>query len=299
MEFHWCKLRTEISVYQFGTPFENVFHVFWGELFRKTDMDWSRCFSETSIVYCSRKKKTYEPRHVKTNKVTMRPAKTQFSLGIRPVWSESSLSAWRKLRPLATQWAHSEDSDQTGRIPRPIWVFAGHTVSLLVLSCRGSYGVKYVGWQKQKRLINMSILYFDIISLLKGQLKAFPILDKVDKNHHIGQCTGNSKMTAWSCLSYYFPRIFCQSWNLSVSSCSCRKPAILSIPSASAWLNVASWKHFPDIIIVSSESQILLITGVKLIIMWQSNETGGTVLSENFFSFIKYACGYNMPRFGF
>ena len=39
------------------------------------------------------------------------PAKTQISLGICPVWSESSLSAWRKLRSLATHWAHSEDAD--------------------------------------------------------------------------------------------------------------------------------------------------------------------------------------------
>ena len=39
---------------------------------------------------------------------------------------------------LATHWAHSEDSDQTGRIPRLIWVFAGRTLSLLVLSCSGS-----------------------------------------------------------------------------------------------------------------------------------------------------------------
>ena len=44
----------------------------------------------------------YEPRHVKTNKMSVRPAKTQSSLGIRPVWSESSLSAWRKLGYLAT-----------------------------------------------------------------------------------------------------------------------------------------------------------------------------------------------------
>ena len=57
---------------------------------------------------------------------------------IRPVWSESSLSAWRKLGSLATHWAHSEDSDQTGRMPRPIWVFAGRTLIVLVLSCRGS-----------------------------------------------------------------------------------------------------------------------------------------------------------------
>ena len=44
----------------------------------------------------------------------VRPANTQISLGIRPVWSESSLSAWRKLGSLATHWALSEDSDQTG-----------------------------------------------------------------------------------------------------------------------------------------------------------------------------------------
>ena len=75
---------------------------------------------------------TYEPRHDKTNKMSVRPVKTQISLGIRPVWSESSLSAWRKLGSLATHWAHSEDSDQTGRMPRLIWVFAGRTATLLV-----------------------------------------------------------------------------------------------------------------------------------------------------------------------
>ena len=79
-----------------------------------------------------------EPWHDKTNKMSVRPAKTQISLGIRPIWSESSLSAWRKLGSLATHWVHSEDSDQTGRMPRLIWVFAGRTVILLVLSCRGS-----------------------------------------------------------------------------------------------------------------------------------------------------------------
>ena len=38
-----------------------------------------------------------------------------------------------------TNWAHSEDSDQTGRMPRLIRVFAGRTAILLVLLCRGSY----------------------------------------------------------------------------------------------------------------------------------------------------------------
>ena len=45
----------------------------------------------------------------KPTKWYVRPAKTQISLSIRPVWSESSLSAWRKLWSIATHWVHSED----------------------------------------------------------------------------------------------------------------------------------------------------------------------------------------------
>ena len=51
----------------------------------------------------------------------------QISLDIRPDWSESLLSARRKLVSLATHWAHIVDSDQTGRMPRLIWDFAGRT----------------------------------------------------------------------------------------------------------------------------------------------------------------------------
>ena len=68
----------------------------------------------------------FEPSRDKTNKVSVRPVKTQISLGIRPVWSESSLSAWRNLVPLATHWAHSI-------------VFAGCRATLLVLSRGGSF----------------------------------------------------------------------------------------------------------------------------------------------------------------
>ena len=93
----------------------------------------------TKLVEQYTKVRKYESRHDKTNKMSVRPAKTQISLGICPVWSESSLSAWRKLGSLATHWGHSEDSDQTGRMPRLIWVLAGCTLILLVLSCCGSY----------------------------------------------------------------------------------------------------------------------------------------------------------------
>ena len=54
-------------------------------------------------------------------------SETQITLGICSVWSESSLSTGRKLGSLATHWWHSEDSDQTGRMSRLIWVFAGRT----------------------------------------------------------------------------------------------------------------------------------------------------------------------------
>ena len=84
-------------------------------------------------------KLSFEPPHDKTNKVSVRLAKTQISLGIRPVWSESSLFARRKFGSLATHWAHSEDSDQTGRMSRLIWVFARRTVTLLVFSWGGSF----------------------------------------------------------------------------------------------------------------------------------------------------------------
>ena len=69
----------------------------------------------------------------------MRPAKTQISLGIRPVWSESLLCAQWVAKDPSFLHGDSEDSDQTGQMPRLIWVFAGGTLILLVLSCRSSF----------------------------------------------------------------------------------------------------------------------------------------------------------------
>ena len=80
-----------------------------------------------------------EPPHDKTNKMNVRPAKTQISLGTHPVWSQSSLCThWVAEDPVFLH-VDSEDSDQTGRMPRLIWVFAGRTVILLVLSWGGSF----------------------------------------------------------------------------------------------------------------------------------------------------------------
>ena len=56
--------------------------------------------------------------------------KTQISLGIRPVWLESLLCAQWVAKGSVLLQAGSEDSDQTGRMHRLIWVFAGRTVKI-------------------------------------------------------------------------------------------------------------------------------------------------------------------------
>ena len=62
----------------------------------------------------------------------MRSANTRISLGIRLVWSESSLCAPWVAKDPSLLHTDSKDSDQTGRIPRLIWVLAGCIVILLV-----------------------------------------------------------------------------------------------------------------------------------------------------------------------
>ena len=104
-----------------------------------TLISMSRIWTFYIDVVGQRFRSIYEPRHDKTNKVTVRPAKTQISLGIRPVWSESSLCAQWVAKDLSFLHAVCEDSDQTGRMSRLIWVFAGRTTILLVLSCCGSF----------------------------------------------------------------------------------------------------------------------------------------------------------------
>ena len=74
----------------------------------------------------------------KPTKWHVRAAKTQISLGIHPDWSESSLCAQWVAKDLRFLRTDSEDSDQTGRMPWLIWVFAGRT-DQFVLSWGGSF----------------------------------------------------------------------------------------------------------------------------------------------------------------
>ena len=68
----------------------------------------------------------YLERNIKKKKKWyVRQAKTRISLGIRPIWSESSLYTLCVAKEPMLLYADSEDCDQTGRMPRLIWVVAG------------------------------------------------------------------------------------------------------------------------------------------------------------------------------
>ena len=69
---------------------------------------------QVKYMNCNKKKPTKWPG---------RPVKTKISLGIRPVWSESSLSAWRILG--SSLIVCTAKIDQTGWMPRLVWGLAG------------------------------------------------------------------------------------------------------------------------------------------------------------------------------
>ena len=80
--------------------------------------------------------------------MTVRPAKTQISLGIRPVWSESSLYTQWVAKDPSFLHADSEDwsdwADAQAELIRPVWAessLGAHAI-MLVLSWGGSYTTK-------------------------------------------------------------------------------------------------------------------------------------------------------------
>ena len=66
----------------------------------------------------------------KTNKMTLRPAKTQTSLGISTQSDQSSLCAQWVAEDPSFLHADSGDSDQTGQMPKLICVFK-HAILLV------------------------------------------------------------------------------------------------------------------------------------------------------------------------
>ena len=113
----------------------------------------------------------------KPEKSLLWPAKSQISLGIRPVWSGSSLSPWRNLGSLATQWAHSEDwSDWADA--HNIYFYGELTTIILQLSsntlliCSADYLYRAQGRliRRHRLWVHMSVCRF-AVPHLKRQLK--------------------------------------------------------------------------------------------------------------------------------
>ena len=75
----------------------------------------------------------------KTTKWVCAQRRLRSAWGIRPVWLESLLYAQWVAKDPNFLHADNEDSDQTGRMPRLIWDFIGHTAILLILSWGGSF----------------------------------------------------------------------------------------------------------------------------------------------------------------
>ena len=97
---------------------------------------------------------------------------------LRSAWA----SAQSDQSSLCAQWvpkdpsflhADSEDSDQNGRTPRLIWVFAGRTLILSVLSCRGSNNCfssnhTIVNTERRQSLKSLSTASRELHRLAKG-----------------------------------------------------------------------------------------------------------------------------------
>ena len=73
------------------------------------------------------------------NVLTGKCVQWRLSLRIHGVYSESSLFAWRNVASFTIQNGASEDSDQTVRMHRLIWIFAGRKCPNVLPWCCDSY----------------------------------------------------------------------------------------------------------------------------------------------------------------
>ena len=97
----------------------------------------------------------------------------QISLGIRPVWSVFALRMkkdWVLIYPLSA----SEDSDQTGWMPRLIWVFAGrtcHFVGFVMRRIKCAFISMLLLSESISSNFLLSVTDLEVISVLSFQIK--------------------------------------------------------------------------------------------------------------------------------
>ena len=137
---------------------------------------------------------TFEPPHDKTNNVTVCPAKTQISLGIRPVWSESSLCAqWVPKDPsflhadsedwsdwadaqadLSLRWAHNHT---VGFVMRRLIFISFQTGKIQVTSQQMHLFQVYYIWTSSRE--NLSLRYSD-------QVRLKPACSATETSYYLG-----------------------------------------------------------------------------------------------------------------
>ena len=95
---------------------------------------WGIMFLWNLYLLLWKKEKSDEPHRDKTNKMACAPSEDSDQPGRPPSLIRVFAVRLKKARILSYPLSASKDSDWTGRTPRLIWVFAGRTATLLVLS---------------------------------------------------------------------------------------------------------------------------------------------------------------------
>ena len=109
----------------------------------------------------------------------------QQNVGVHPVWSESLMCAhWVAKYPSFLM--RTAKTDQTGQMPRLIWVFAGRTAILLVLSCHHS--ITFAIWHvaisldsiiKSESYIKDRYVFVNMSHMTKAHTYVLPRVNKV------------------------------------------------------------------------------------------------------------------------
>ena len=133
-EYEWekCTLTFKLQIMFFERiPSRRVLSSYrsWKKWTRPSSGPHSHCFSrmdiyELGLSLIPKQMSQNEPPHDKTKKMTVRPAKTQINLGIRPVWSESSLCAQCIAKDPSFLHAYSEDWSES--------LLGAHSILLLL-----------------------------------------------------------------------------------------------------------------------------------------------------------------------
>ena len=123
---------------------------------------------------------------------------------------QSSLSAWRSLGSLIVLGAYSEDSDQTGRMPRLIWVIAGrtgHFVGFVML--RLELWLKTCSWKSVAATETFDKYEYILIYIYMQSIKIYPDNFGIRQRVNFKLCTKDAVLAIWKlCSLVLLPAIF-------------------------------------------------------------------------------------------